>query len=546
MKKFLSILTLAPLMVIFQNCSPITTFLSSYTLSNAYQAESFSRLVMRNLPDPDVFYSKENRMFYLTGTKRSHIPIYTSTNGLNFKLLKNINPSRVDREYNYCNIWAPDISAEDGIYKVFFSASRYKKGKKCNGTKDVTTFYFETSDLKRDPRRINLVRIGSVRSHTSPGCISGDCQRTVRIDAESFTDPVSLKKYFFYTWFSRGNHISSVSQSDLSLIHHTYPSQQSDELITEAPDVFKRGKYYYLIFSAGFFSNNYSLRYMYSDKIENLRKGKSAVHTLRLPHSIKSTGKTCDGFNGKKIIDAGGHSSTVRVHDKFYIYYHRNQYKYPNGCHKLDRRHTYRSKLDFMDDGRIRPLKTLMVNWSNLGKNFVYSIDVKLKNKKTIKACKNAGVVKNASSYLLNGKCADGSTLLFNNISHVRVCASDNRWRSSVCSRYTSINKENTYLNLPYEMPLNIKWNRVDANHVYSLDIKYKGKVIAPCLNEKVLNKKNQITLEGSCGKQNIDMRFVSHARVCASNNRWRSATCTKYKSTKNKNLLHFWFEKNH
>ncbi len=527
--------------------SLLVSFYWFFLIPSFVHAEAMSTKVLDNLADPDVYYHQGSGEYFLTGTRGRVVPIYKSRDGLSFSLFKTINPSNLDSQFNYCYVWAPDIhKRSNGRFRVTFSASRYSKGKNCSGIHDVTTYYIDFPNKNFDnPSTVRLFKLGAAESFAARGCRSVGCERTVRIDADQFYDPVEREEHFFYTWFQAGNNISSVSYSTPNWVtQRARPSVNSDESINEAPDVFKRGEYYYMLFSNGHFQNSYGLRYYMSQSTDDLGRGRRLI--LRQPHLVSNSSR-CAGYSGKSVREAGGHSSTIRVGDRYYIYYHINRYRYDSkGCHLLTGRDTWRSPIDFMPNGTIRPLKMKKVSWNSLGESYVYSLDIRTKNGQYVSACRDAGDLKNDLALLLSGNCKNGTSLSPGNIRELRICASDNGWQSASCSPFRGIFHSDTQLTIPTRRR-HVRWNKIDSKHIYSIDVRLKdGRTLAPCNPSGEVGPSDHFVLDGQCYNRSYNLSDVDKVRVCATDNGWRSATCSAYKSTGSNPFVNLWFEKHH
>ncbi|CAF4245878.1 unnamed protein product, partial [Rotaria sordida] len=152
------------------------------------QASDFYRRtqLIPGLADPDILAINDD-LFYLTGTSNAmSLPIFQSTDLINFHLKITYDPSISDSMYNYCFIWAPDLSKRDGGYDLYFSAQRVSKGAPCpaNG-QDVTTFFARASDdnlIFSTPVLVDF-GIGAPKGRIAAGCNSDGCLKTVRIDS---------------------------------------------------------------------------------------------------------------------------------------------------------------------------------------------------------------------------------------------------------------------------------------------------------------------------------------------------------------------------
>ena len=329
--------------------------------------------LVQDLPDPDAYNDRETGVIYLTGSGRTHIPIYRSKDGATFKRFRKISPSKIDPNFEYCSIWASDLTKRaDGSFFLSFTADRSPEGVKCKGSKyqdtPGTVYYMVASDDRLkfdfvtlfDPNGTNMPR-----SKDGAGCYLrqsvDSCEQTIRIDSNLFTDPDTGQEHMFYVWFWKGNNISSFPIANPTrVVRHVLASDPYEEKIVEAPDVFKRGQYYYLVYSRGSYKHNYGISYLYGTDLDDLVKGKSKSYRLLDPVTKPGTA-VCDfgekNYTKSAVQENSGHSSTIEIDGEFYIYYHKGRFTYgANGCHKLDVRDAYRSKLHFLPNGEIEQL----------------------------------------------------------------------------------------------------------------------------------------------------------------------------------------------
>jgi hypothetical protein len=106
------------------------------------------QMVELGLADPSV-YKESNNSFYLSGTgKDTHtIPIYHSSNLRDFSPVDSYDPSALDPNSDYCNLWAPDITKnKDGKLQIFFTAERMAEGQSCENTNNKPRIYYATSN----------------------------------------------------------------------------------------------------------------------------------------------------------------------------------------------------------------------------------------------------------------------------------------------------------------------------------------------------------------------------------------------------------------
>jgi hypothetical protein len=525
---------------------------------NAFQ----ETLVQKVLADPTVFYvatgDTSSSYFIMAGTGADTrvIPLYRSTDGSNFSFWKNYDPSAQDFNYNYCHLWAPEINQKpDGTFILIFSGLRYSKNESCGSIDGVTLFNAQalTFDLNfLSPSVFYPNPLGGPQSYPKAGCIDGvtdrsHCENTLRIDSDFFVDPITKKQWIYYVWFGFDQAWNNISSFD-SLESNTKftnrrPANADEENIDEAPDVFYKAPYYYMIYSQGDFRNSYSLSYSYGKSLADLRQDSTTkTNPKRYPllpaQFYPASGTNCGGYSGLPVRSAGGHSSTIEIDNKFYMYYHKTIFTYDNlGCHNFQYRDVYRTELNFLPDGRIKNLYDTYVQWNTFTGN-EYSMDVKTFAGETIAPCQSAGELKGQAWTLLQGFC--GSKKVDpNQIESLRVCAAKNgNWAKATCSDYTSLLGGDIKVEIPSDIVPDLhrdfNWEDLGSDIEYSFDAKDKvGKLYAPCLMPQALAGKTSLSFDGQCTSSKIDLAQLGQVRVCAAaGGQWNQAVCSEWTST--------------
>ncbi len=509
-------------------------------------AEISSGHVVSHLADPSVVYSAYLQKYILSGTGTAmDLPFYLSVDGLNFDWALSISPSEADPDYDYCKIWAPDLfipGDDQRTLQVTFSASRYDQGAECKIDASVTTFKMSVSlDSGRAarPETIGNPAAGGPASSMEPGCIGGvipngwTCERTIRIDSDNFLDPATGRTHFYYTWFGHDpishNNVSSFVLDDPERIQRNILSSETqDEHILEAPDVFERNGKYYLVYSRGNFANSYSLGYLMGDSPSMLSTSHVPRRSLREPIFGQATG--CTGYSGRSILDAGGHSSTIRIGEDYFIFFHINESVYgPDGCHQVTRRHTVRQKLTFLPDNRILNLRGVFLRWDELGPGYEYSLDVQTPTR-TFAPCIGADKIGSSTWVEFDGRCGSDELGEAANLSF-RVCAAQNgNWSSALCSPYVSATSTTLDLDLPRPRGLMFRWNNLGDGYEYSLDLEARdGRLFLPCVDAGQLRDSLSHWFEGTCpGRGALAPDQVGRARVCAARDgQWQDAVCS-------------------
>lgn len=516
-------------------------------------------LIKKELADPTLFYittKDSTASFYVmggTGINTRVIPLYRSTNGLNFSFWKNYDPSSLDPEYNYCHLWAPEINQkQDGTYVLFFSGLRYKKSESCGSIDAVTLFNataitnqlnFSTPDLFYPGGQ------GGAQSYLKEGCLDGiidrsHCENTMRIDSDFFIDPVTQKQWIFYVWFGFDQAMNNISSFDIINSATTFtnrrPANTEEEGINEAPDVFYRAPYYYMIYSHGDFRNSYALSYSFSKNLIGLRQDpntgqNSKSYSLMPTQFYPAVEKDCKGYSGLPVKLSGGHSSSIEINKKFYLYYSQSVLNYDgSGCHNFQSRDAYRTELVFLPDGRINNLYDTYVHW-NTEPGYQYSLDIKTKDGELIAPCISAAELKDKSWVLIQGSC--GSKKVDpSQMQSLRVCrANNNNWHQAICSEYTSILGTDVSVEIPPDASTDRQrdfyWEDLGSPVEYSFDVKEKnGTLYAPCLGPQILNNKTSISFDGQCSIKKLELSQLSQVRVCAADSGlWNQAVCTDW-----------------
>jgi hypothetical protein len=96
---------------------------------------------MHGLADPDVLPINDD-LFLLMGTADGLVlPIYQSTDLINFQLNSTYDPSASDPDYHYCFVGAPDLVNNGSNFIIYFCAQRALKDIPCSSNPaDVTNF----------------------------------------------------------------------------------------------------------------------------------------------------------------------------------------------------------------------------------------------------------------------------------------------------------------------------------------------------------------------------------------------------------------------
>lgn len=381
-------------------------------------------VVIHDLADPDIL-KIHNDLFILSGTGANpgfELPIYTSNDLQNFTRAAHYRPSLLDPNYDYCDLWAPDLSLKNGVMTLLFSARRIAKHGRCDPAQaEVATFSASTTVGNLNfgaPLALEQSLTHGPRTVHQRECPADGCDKAIRIDAETFQD--NERTWLFYVWFDRGNNISAFVQNDprAPIIGNAgpamFPIGAEEELINEAPSVFHRNGKYYMFFSSGFFNSNYSMRYLMADNLAALTRS-HRVHTYS--EAIRN--------GAGKLVENQGHNTVVERHGRYYNFFHKGIFH--NGTY-TGRRHTYSRELRFNDDGTIRTLNLVQLEL-DAKPGRLFSLDLVLKSGEEVRRCVPPEVFGHHATYTFKGLCtgAEAKLVSKNEIKSFRLFWSDDQ-----------------------------------------------------------------------------------------------------------------------
>lgn len=481
--------------------------------------------LMPGLADPDILAINDD-LFILTGTSNAMVlPIYQSTDLINFQLKRNYDPSIIDPMYKYCLIWAPDLSKRDTGYDLYFSAQRVSKSAPCpaNG-QDVTTFLAKAYDdnlIFGVPVLVDFGN-GAPKGRIAAGCNVDGCLKTVRIDSAVVGPPTD--RWFFYVWFSAGNNIASFPfVSPTTLIANagpaSFPIPPSDEKINEAPEVFWREGQYYFFISTAFFDSQYAMSYVMAPTIADLTR-KRAVRT----HSIAQRN------SAGKLVQSHGHNSIVVRRGEFFNVFHQGIF---DSTGRMTGRSTFKQRLAFRPDGSIQTLNSVDLRWTQLPL-YQYSVDVVKKDGSVIGPCIAVGRIGATLGTTYLGICPDGGNQLVDkgDIGAFRLFYSTNNiWREFLEVKYDGVSDQVAfYLPNGITKQIALRWNERITGTKYSLDVRRgDGTWIAPCVGDAVIDSKIEYLFDGNCqsAKVFVNPSDITYIRMCSAiNNDWSRAIC--------------------
>jgi len=453
------------------------------------------------------------------------LPIFQSTDLINFQLKMTYDPSVSDPMYNYCLIWAPDLSKRVTGYDLYFSAQRVSKGAPCpaNG-QDVTTFLARASNdnlIFGAPVLVDFGN-GAPKGRIPAGCNGDGCLKTIRIDS-AVVGPENDRR-FFYVWFSAGNNIAAFPfASPTNLVANAGPASfsipASDEQINEGPEVFWRGGQYYFFISTAFFDSQYAMSYVMAPTIADLTRNR-AVRT----HSIAQRN------SAGKLVQTHGHNSIVARRGQFFNVFHQGIF---DSAGSMTGRSTFKQRLAFRPDGSLQTLNTVDIRWTQIPL-YQYSVDVIRKDGSVIGPCISVARIGATLGTTYTGICPDGGNQLVDkgDILTFRLFYSMNSiWRDFVDVQYDGVSDQLAfYLPGGTTKQIALRWNERVTGTKYSLDVlRRDGTWVAPCVGEVVIGSKIEYVFDGNCqtAKIFIEPRDITYIRICSTiNNDWSRAVC--------------------
>ncbi|MDC0666368.1 family 43 glycosylhydrolase [Nannocystis radixulma] len=490
-------------------------------------ADFYSRtLLMPGLADPDI-YKEHDDLFLLTGTGSSlTLPIYESTDLLEFHEKKIYDPTALDPAHDYCYIWAPDLTRHDGAYHLYFSAHRVASGAPCppGAAQDVATFHTSAPTLDLEFGIPELIHDGTPwpRTRIASGCPPEGCSRAIRIDAAAFDD--GAERWLFYVWFQGGNNISSFPFSNPDAVtHHAGPAlfavQPFEEQINEAPDVFARAGKHYLSFSTGFFNSQYAMFHVVSDAVGDLTRSR-AVRRHSVP--IRSSADI--------LVETHGHNSIVERRGEVFNVFHVGSF---DGGGNLTDRSTHKQRIAFKPDGSIHGLNFVDLRWPGLP-GHEYSLDVVTRDGTVHGPCIADGLLGSATSVRYAGICPSAGDVRVakSDVAAFRLYYSDDgTWQGPVERPYDGFSDQ-LFLPIPggTAAAVELHWNEKVTGTEYSLDVRRTDDTwVAPCAGELVLGTDISYVFTGACptAGNNVPLQDVKELRICSAvGNDWANPSC--------------------
>ncbi len=282
--------------------------------------------------DPEILYSNKTKKYHLYPTSDGYISwsgtsfkSFSSTDLVNWKDEGTLLDLPKDVSWAKRNAWAPAMAERkiNGEYKYFYYFTAAQK------------IGVAVSDSPTGPFKDS----GKALITKKPTGIRGGQE----IDPDVFVDPQTQKAYLYW---GNGYMAGSVLNDDMiSIDTNSIKVMTPDATFREGTEVFYRnGKYYFLWSEDDTRSENYRVRYGYSD---------SPTGKITVPENNLILAK--DVANG---IFGTGHNSVIQVpgKDEWYIVYHR--FTRPKGITMGSaagyNREVCIDKMEFNSDGSIK------------------------------------------------------------------------------------------------------------------------------------------------------------------------------------------------
>ncbi|RWU04259.1 family 43 glycosylhydrolase [Pedobacter chitinilyticus] len=282
--------------------------------------------------DPEILYSNKTKKYHLYPTSDGYISwsgtsfkSFSSTDLVNWKDEGILLDLPKDVSWAKRNAWAPTMAERkiNGEYKYFYYFTAAQK------------IGVAVSDSPTGPFKDS----GKALITKKPAGIRGGQE----IDPDVFVDPQTQKAYLYW---GNGYMAGSVLNDDMiSIDTNSIKVMTPDATFREGTEVFYRnGKYYFLWSEDDTRSENYRVRYGYSD---------SPTGKITVPENNLILAK--DAANG---IFGTGHNSVIQVpgKDEWYIVYHR--FTRPKGITMGNaagyNREVCIDKMEFNSDGSIK------------------------------------------------------------------------------------------------------------------------------------------------------------------------------------------------
>jgi hypothetical protein len=331
-----------------------------------YSSSLYAAILLKHgMADPDAIVLGEYIYFSGTYGNQETIDVYRMrvgdfireyhTDSPNLadlaSLYKTYNPREEIRQlygsrhaHRYCAIWGPNFTMHENELLISFTSTFVPNtSESCSSimrtkyTKTIEPASFYSTNFG-PPLFYSFPDIGinsSTRISTS--------RNNIKIDSDMVVDTRG-DSWFLYTWFiGSGNANSAINLENMSVKDMTYPNYNFDEGITEAPSIFYRNGWYYLLFSENNYNSKYQMYYKKGRSIENINTNTPACRlTFNSWHTAPTD--TSYGYNA-------GAGSVISVNGEYYMVYHIGKGNKTNFS-----RSSYVTKLEFFPSGNIKQI----------------------------------------------------------------------------------------------------------------------------------------------------------------------------------------------
>ncbi|WP_412468378.1 family 43 glycosylhydrolase [Pedobacter sp. KLB.chiD] len=285
--------------------------------------------------DPEILYSNKTSKYYLYPTSDgfnnwsgTYFKCFSSTDLVNWKDEGKILDLQTEVSWAKRNAWAPTIMEKkvNGVYKYFYYFSAAQK------------IGVAVSDHPTGPFKDS----GKALIASRPKGIKGGQE----IDPDVFNDPKTNKSYLY--WGNGYMAVAPLNDDMISIDTSAIKIITPDNTFREGTEVFYRnGKYYFLWSEDDTRSENYRVRYGFSE---------SPTGKMTIPENNLILAKDV-----AQNIYGTGHNSVIKINgkDEWYMVYHR--FTRPKGILMGDaagfNREVCIDKMEFNTDGTIKPVK---------------------------------------------------------------------------------------------------------------------------------------------------------------------------------------------